>query len=427
MTFAVKGLFKIWLLCGKMKGYLISVANIALLWSVPQLAVAQERFMSDCFSALKIEVPFLSALPKTARLDSSDVTVVNYLVEDQYTFWYQISSATSDTLHYSVWASDTTDVFKTMLYQSNDSAFCQQLVSGNISAEQVFQSHVVLQGQSGQVNANEYQVALRANNKYFLSVLAMSEEFCGHSLELLFQGERIRFHAVNKPCFDFATIGFRDHPQTDLDHELDTQLQLSLDSEADLPQLADSISLQQQNNVESVQNAPDQEQKVETIDEDFTRMDRKNSPEFGFAESHLAEMDLEVGNRLSLKQVFFHNNTYAFRDGSETQLKELLELMTEHSHLKIEVGGHTSGNTKNIRPDRFFRNHGKAWNFKGSALKLSEMRAEAVKNYLVDHGIDKNRVTTVGYGDSEKVVENAQTPDEHRQNMRVEIKIISTQ
>src|SRR5690606_32943672 len=174
-------------------------------------------------------------------------------------------------------------------------------------------------------------------------------------------------------------------------------------------------------------NAPDQEQKVETIDEDFTRMDRKNTPEFGFAESHLAEMDLEVGNRLSLKQVFFHNNTYAFRDGSETQLKELLELMTEHSHLKIEVGGHTSGNTKNIRPDRFFRNHGKAWNFKGSALKLSEMRAEAVKNYLVDHGIDKNRVTNVGYGDSEKVVENAQTPDEHRQNMRVEIKIISTE
>jgi len=427
MTFAAKGLFKIWLLCGKMKGYLISVANIALLWSVPQLTVAQERFMSDCFSALKVEVPFTSNQQQNAGMDSLDVTVVNYLVEDQYTFWYQISSATSDTLHYSVWASDTTDVFKTMLYQSNDSDFCQQLVSGNISAEQVFQSHVVLQGQSGQVNANEYQVALRANNKYFLSVLAMSEEFCGHSLELLFQGERIRFHAVNKPCFDFATIGFRDHPQTELDHELDTQLQLSLETDSDLPSLIDTMAFHGTGSVASVEDVPEQEQKVEIIDEDLTRMNRKNSPGFGFTESHLAEMDLAVGNKLSLKQVFFHNNTYAFRDGSETQLKELLELMTEHSDLKIEVGGHTSGNTKNIRPDRFFRNHGKEWNFKGSALKLSKMRAEAVKNYLVDHGIDKNRVTTVGYGDSEKVVENAQTPDEHRQNMRVEIKIISTE
>ena len=33
-------------------------------------------------------------------------------------------------------------------------------------------------------------------------------------------------------------------------------------------------------------------------------------------------------------------------------------------------------------------------------MKLSQRRAESVVNYLIDHGIDKERLTPIGYGES---------------------------
>jgi outer membrane protein OmpA-like peptidoglycan-associated protein len=52
--------------------------------------------------------------------------------------------------------------------------------------------------------------------------------------------------------------------------------------------------------------------------------------------------------------------------------------------------------------------------------KLSERRAQAVADYLVGKGIDPNRITTIGFGESQPVVPN--TSDENRQkNRRVEL------
>ncbi|HVM95691.1 MAG TPA: OmpA family protein [Candidatus Acidoferrales bacterium] len=55
--------------------------------------------------------------------------------------------------------------------------------------------------------------------------------------------------------------------------------------------------------------------------------------------------------------------------------------------------------------------------------KLSERRAKAVRDYLVDGGISANRIQTEGFGESRPVATN-ETADGRAQNRRVELRIV---
>jgi OOP family OmpA-OmpF porin len=57
--------------------------------------------------------------------------------------------------------------------------------------------------------------------------------------------------------------------------------------------------------------------------------------------------------------------------------------------------------------------------------KLSVARADAVKNYLVSKGIEKNRVYTEGKGSSQPVADN-KTTEGRAKNRRVEIEVVGT-
>ena len=57
--------------------------------------------------------------------------------------------------------------------------------------------------------------------------------------------------------------------------------------------------------------------------------------------------------------------------------------------------------------------------------KLSMSRADAVKNYLVGKGIEKNRVYTEGKGDKQPVADN-KTSEGRAKNRRVEIEVVGT-
>jgi OOP family OmpA-OmpF porin len=52
---------------------------------------------------------------------------------------------------------------------------------------------------------------------------------------------------------------------------------------------------------------------------------------------------------------------------------------------------------------------------------LSERRANAVRNYLVDHGVSASRLTAVGFGESQPVASN-DTAEGRALNRRVELK-----
>jgi outer membrane protein OmpA-like peptidoglycan-associated protein len=55
--------------------------------------------------------------------------------------------------------------------------------------------------------------------------------------------------------------------------------------------------------------------------------------------------------------------------------------------------------------------------------ELSEQRVEAVKNYLVEKGIDKNRISGKGFGGTQPI-STGDTEADHAKNRRIEFEII---
>lgn len=86
----------------------------------------------------------------------------------------------------------------------------------------------------------------------------------------------------------------------------------------------------------------------------------------------------------------------------DADLKELAAFMSEHPETKIEIQGHTdSSGSKAINK------------------RLSQNRADAVKNYLVNElKVDGNRLHAKGYGDEMPIADNA-TAEGKTQNRRV--------
>ncbi len=91
---------------------------------------------------------------------------------------------------------------------------------------------------------------------------------------------------------------------------------------------------------------------------------------------------------------------------SFTVLDELVAYLNRKVDEKIELGGHTD-------------NVGSA----AANLKLSDERANAVRNYLLAKGIDESRVTAKGYGMTVPIADN-KTEEGRAQNRRTEVRIL---
>lgn len=115
---------------------------------------------------------------------------------------------------------------------------------------------------------------------------------------------------------------------------------------------------------------------------------------------------LEVGSTVNLENVLFDRGNAAMLPGSFETLDEVVELLRENPDLEIEVAGHTD-------------NQGRA----DLNLALSEERAVAVKQYLVEQGAEPRRITERGYGGTRPLVSNA-IEEERSKNRRVEFTIL---
>ncbi len=117
-------------------------------------------------------------------------------------------------------------------------------------------------------------------------------------------------------------------------------------------------------------------------------------------------LGLGAGQSVVLKNVFFASDSYQLQPASFRELDRLVQLLTDNATMRIEIGGHTD-------------NTGKA----AYNLTLSENRANAVYNYLIQKGIDKKRLSYKGYGSSLPIADN-DTPEGRATNRRTEFKVI---
>ena len=117
-------------------------------------------------------------------------------------------------------------------------------------------------------------------------------------------------------------------------------------------------------------------------------------------------------DRLIIKTdpIYFDYNMWYIRKESKRILNRVVELMNKYPDMVVEIGSHTDnrGNAK-FNAD------------------LSQKRADATRNYILEQGIPKNRISAKGYGESVPIVkcipEDSCDEEQHELNRRSEFVI----
>ena len=105
------------------------------------------------------------------------------------------------------------------------------------------------------------------------------------------------------------------------------------------------------------------------------------------------------------ENIEFKTGAAILTEESKQLLDEVATLLNNISWTKLDIAGHTD-NVGNADKNK----------------KLSQDRADTVKNYLVDKGLDANKISSVGYG-SEKPIASNNTEAGRQRNRRVEFAI----
>ncbi len=116
---------------------------------------------------------------------------------------------------------------------------------------------------------------------------------------------------------------------------------------------------------------------------------------------------LKVDQVITLNNIFFDIDKFDLKVESEVELKTMLWLMNSNPKMKLEISGHTDNTGSEV--------HNK---------ELSQNRALAVKNYLINAGIKSDRIVSKGYGSSKPAASNDSDAGRAK-NRRIEARILA--
>lgn len=125
-----------------------------------------------------------------------------------------------------------------------------------------------------------------------------------------------------------------------------------------------------------------------------------------YKDAFKVDIQFEAPKSFVLDNVTFETGKADLRPESYTVIDELADFLKRKTDEKIEVGGHTD-------------NVGKA----DANIKLSDARANAVRNYLLSRGIAADRIIAKGYGMTMPIAEN-DTDEGRSLNRRTEVKVL---
>ncbi|MCF8330963.1 MAG: OmpA family protein [Bacteroidales bacterium] len=115
---------------------------------------------------------------------------------------------------------------------------------------------------------------------------------------------------------------------------------------------------------------------------------------------------IQVGETVVLNNIFFEYDEYDLLPESRVELNRLAELLNKNPELNIRIQGHTDS-----RGDEAYNQ------------KLSENRAKAVYDFLIQQGITPNRLSYKGFGESKPIADN-DTEEGRAKNRRTEFEVI---
>ncbi len=101
--------------------------------------------------------------------------------------------------------------------------------------------------------------------------------------------------------------------------------------------------------------------------------------------------------------IVFERGTATIRSVSFPLLDVVVHALTDRPQIKVEIAGHTDSQGDDA-----------------NNLALSQAEADAVKSYLVEHGVEAARLTTRGYGETRPIESNS-TSQGRAINRRIEL------
>ena len=115
-----------------------------------------------------------------------------------------------------------------------------------------------------------------------------------------------------------------------------------------------------------------------------------------------------VNKSIVLDNIYYDLNKADIREDAALELDKLVIILEDNPNISIELSSHTDDRaTVDYNQD------------------LSQRRADSAVSYILSKGIDQGRISAKGYGESQLIIQNAQTEEEHQINRRTEFKVTS--
>ena len=145
------------------------------------------------------------------------------------------------------------------------------------------------------------------------------------------------------------------------------------------------------------------------------RFSSRNLPRDPDEPTQRYELELEIekifrNQEIVLENIYYDYDESFIREDAQPTLNELSELLTRNPGIRIELGSHTDCRGRD------------AYN-----ITLSQARAQAAVDYLVQAGISADRLSARGYGETQPVAEcicERCTEAEHQRNRRTTFRIL---
>ncbi|MDX1907295.1 MAG: OmpA family protein [Bacteroidia bacterium] len=121
------------------------------------------------------------------------------------------------------------------------------------------------------------------------------------------------------------------------------------------------------------------------------------------------ELDpITINEAIVLQNIYYDFDEYYLRPDAIVELRRLVKILTDDSDIVIQMGSHTDTNGTD------------AYN-----KELSENRAKAAVRFLIDNGINPNRLSWYGFGESQPMIFPEMNDADEQANRRTEFRITS--
>jgi outer membrane protein OmpA-like peptidoglycan-associated protein len=334
---------------------------------------------------------------------------------EHHSMWYSFRVPFSGLLRFEITPLDPSNDYDFMLYKDTVSDFCTRLEEKKIfPVRSVISRNDTLIGSrtglsftaqhthihSGPGESYAPLIRVRKGETFFL---VLDNVYGGGS------GHRIEFHYYFEPVFSGKVV------DAETGDPLQAQVQIE-EAASGLP--VDSFANEAGSGEFNFKVPLEYERDyllfctAEGYFSRFRRVNRKVLRELRNRPFLVELQAIRVGANVILDDIFFVGGEAVFLDESRPSLRRLLQTMRHYPALKIRIEGHVHWAGKpDCDTDPF-------------SQELSDNRAKAVREFLVENGIAPGRMETIGYGCTRMIHPFTDVERLAKENRRVELKVL---